>query len=441
MTSQADRHGTPTRSTLFLHIHKTAGTSIKHYLGNRWPARDCLLQAHWRCQDDKDVNDFAFVTGHIGFGHTERFRTPPVVITCLREPVARSVSHYYFAQTIQDIDHEAAFRGADVVAYTKQMAELSRRYSIDELLREHPAAAATILGNVQTRALCGQPLHETIAPPVTQELFEKAKENLARCDVILLTERMAESVDVLNRFFGWPLEAKMPVRNAGKAAPRSAIPESTRAMLHEMTAFDRELYRFGVELFEERLRRSATAPVRASALPDATCFTFDQPILGSGWHLRSKRDGAWFAWTDQEASIDLATTRRTDSRLRVHIAHAVTTKVFDGLKVFINGEPVRWWLTLRSDKWLIEADVGGASLSGTPGKIHVAFSLAKTHRPCDVFPHSKVNRDLGIAVKRIELVAPPWLARIFPTKLRNAARELSRRGFASLPRPVARRAS
>ena len=84
------------RTTFFLHIRKTAGTSIQNYMANHWPADACLRHLHWLAHERLDPGAYGFVAGHVGWEYLQRFANRPCVVTSLREPIERGLSHYYY---------------------------------------------------------------------------------------------------------------------------------------------------------------------------------------------------------------------------------------------------------------------------------------------------------------------------------------------------------
>ena len=93
------RRATETPPLFFMHIPKNAGTSLIYLLANRFPAAACLLFADWPASQTQDVNQFRFVSGHIGYQYLERFRLRPNVVTFLRHPLDRAVSSFFFIKT------------------------------------------------------------------------------------------------------------------------------------------------------------------------------------------------------------------------------------------------------------------------------------------------------------------------------------------------------
>ena len=98
------------RTLIFVHIAKTAGTTLKRILEKIY-RRDSIVTVT-RDLESKDINnilvdDFKrlspqekrkirFIRGHLPFGLHQYINNPYDYITMLRHPVERAVSWYYF---------------------------------------------------------------------------------------------------------------------------------------------------------------------------------------------------------------------------------------------------------------------------------------------------------------------------------------------------------
>ncbi len=107
------------------------------------------------------------------------------------------------------------------------------------------------MDNGQTRRLAGE--MDRPCGSVNAEMLERAKSNLAGFAVVGLTERFHESLLLLQRAFGWTLDASPP-RNVGQNRPRrSELSGDALKAIERSNYFDAELYRFAAGLFEKAL--------------------------------------------------------------------------------------------------------------------------------------------------------------------------------------------
>lgn len=248
---------------LFLHIQKTAGTSIvhlarKHY-GNEnvvshgdylagWKGRslDEIVAARGRSPDD--LCGFAFVSGHFGYDFARSLMDGRYSFTFLRDPRERILSYYYFCRTRDPREFE--------------IYELAREKSLDEFLRcglESKALKACIWNN-QTWQLAngyGNLNGRRIESFSDEELLANAIDHLQRFSFIGFSENFEAD---RNKVFA-ALNIESPnenvTSNANPGRPRvEDLAQSTVRLLDELTELDRILYREARALRDARLHSS-----------------------------------------------------------------------------------------------------------------------------------------------------------------------------------------
>ena len=86
------------------------------------------------------------------------------------------------------------------------------------------------------------------------ELLAKAKQRLASFDIVGITDRFAESMELLLATFGWTTTMDVPHLNAlpDPALTEQTLSRETVAKIEAYTHLDAELYQFAEELFEQR---------------------------------------------------------------------------------------------------------------------------------------------------------------------------------------------
>src|SRR4051812_13345258 len=101
---EATQHAARRRPLFFMHIPKTAGTSVGQMLWER-VAPDRRAHVVFRKSDplpaaaaEPDRNDL--VWGHLPFAFMRRFADPPLILTFLRDPIERAISAFYFLRSV-----------------------------------------------------------------------------------------------------------------------------------------------------------------------------------------------------------------------------------------------------------------------------------------------------------------------------------------------------
>ncbi|MGZ8630030.1 MAG: hypothetical protein ACXWZF_03565 [Actinomycetota bacterium] len=248
--------GAPT--VIFLHIGKTAGTTMRRVLRRQFPASKTLLIRNRAIKErDPDAHGLrreqtlAFfgempeskragarlILAHTVFGLHEYVPRPSTYITMLRDPVRLTMSQYHYV--VRNPNHplhaQATAEGETLASYVT-------------------GGSALEADNSQVRAISGD--LDTPFGGCSPEMLDRAKRNIEeRFSFVGLTERFDESLVLLRRAFGW----KPPYYVAANVTPsgrKEKVPESTRALIEEMNALDRQLYDWAGERFAEAIEAS-----------------------------------------------------------------------------------------------------------------------------------------------------------------------------------------
>ncbi len=393
----------------FLHIPKTAGTSLRSQLTTRFD-QNAILHITGAAREKEDlirqVDAKGLVTGHVGFGLVNHFSRRRVVLTFLRDPLDRAISSFYY--------HRSQWLAPSAMTKARDLELL-------DFIEREPATAAYFLGNVQTSLLqstvvCRWPGQEP--GPVS---LEQACANLESCACVGLTERMADSVALMCATLGW--EPFSGLHQANRTLHRPAVgdlDQKTLSALGELTALDQELYRFGRELLARRWQDFLSGRLSTQAWPaiplsaghgeklqaDRAVFTFEKAIGGNGWYGRENDGQRWYCWTgpDRLAWIDLAPVPPGPALLHCHVAHVIKPHTLDHLQLLVNGQEVAAKLYPASHGYLVTAAVPAALLALDEAKARITIRVPEVFCPARLDPRSSDSRWLGVALDRLELL-------------------------------------
>jgi hypothetical protein len=231
--------------TVFIHIPKTAGTTLtgvlrKNFppgtvrvLGNVFAGAGTLSRGPLeRMQRSGRVmtRDVHLLAGHIPFGVREFLAEDTRYITFLRDPVERTLSHYYRILTI----HRAEPREG-----------LTEDPSLEQMLEQREY----LYDNLQTRMLSGDP--EPFGE-VTERMLEQAKENLDAAFLTFgLADRFDESLVLLKRKLGLRSMLYVTQRVTTERPRRVESKEEMGPVAERFNAYDIELYRWASERFDQ----------------------------------------------------------------------------------------------------------------------------------------------------------------------------------------------
>ncbi len=237
----------PRPRVIFLHIHKTAGSTLYR-----------IIEAHYRAQEiytvwvDGSLDDFKrldadsrsklkVLRGHFGFGLHEFLPEPPRYFTLLREPVARVVSYDAFVRRTPR-------------HYSYDLVTSNGGMSLEDFIK---SGKDCMLDNAQTRLLSGlESGHEVPFGECGPAMLEAAKRNLRDAFAVVgLTERFDETLLLLREAFGWQRLFYARQNVSARRPEKEDLPSSTLDAILRVNALDVQLYQYAQRLFEEQIDR------------------------------------------------------------------------------------------------------------------------------------------------------------------------------------------
>lgn len=228
---------TGSKTVIFLHIPKTAGSTLHSILSWQYLGRP----SHWtdRSNDHgeslnslsrEELKSLQLLRGHFIHGVHEKIPGDFTYVTLVRHPLAHVRSQYKYYQ-------EGRWRNQ----------------SLEQILINH---SPPLLDNVHVRRLagitadCQNPVLE-----IQQKHFEQAISNLKQnFSVIGLTDRFDESVILMKHTLGWarPLFYKSAKVNH-RSEPRSDMSNRVKKLVLEKNRWDLRLYEWAVDRFDRNL--------------------------------------------------------------------------------------------------------------------------------------------------------------------------------------------
>ncbi|MCF8350599.1 MAG: sulfotransferase family protein [Bacteroidales bacterium] len=222
----------------FLHIPKTAGTTLWKTLSKHFPFRSQLPDRfsiiasggyphfHYPLEQSEGTIKYCrFLFGHYPFVFKKLLGNNTKVITFLRDPVKRVVSQMYHLKT-----REREYRN----------------WSYGNLYEKRIRKSS----NLQVRYLCLDAITNKLRPDllgeVGEEELERASNNLRDSFFVGITEQFGQSISLLEAKLGITL-GKIKKRNISKKKPD--ISPDLLQKIESDNQLDRKLYEFGYSLF------------------------------------------------------------------------------------------------------------------------------------------------------------------------------------------------
>ncbi len=264
----------PNSQVYFMHVPKTAGTSLRAILDQQFkPQEICpaLVPEDLLALSPDDFARFRLFRGHFGLGFRHLLPREPLILTLVRDPVEHTISHYEHTRR----------------APTHPYHEDAARQTLEEFIQDD--AHADLYANFQTQAVVGDfdPRLAVSGAPTgnadrlgwwhgrreevrriltDEEVVDLVKRRLGSFAFVGVVERMPESLKVLAATFSWALPLEPPFLNvAPSRRRREELPSATLELIAARTRLDAELYRFARSLLDTRLRELTTVVPRGRA--------------------------------------------------------------------------------------------------------------------------------------------------------------------------------
>ena len=236
---------------LFLHVHKTGGTTLVNQIEAACGVRETqgVYSGKGRLRDRvKRYQTEASVTpgkrvyyGHMYYGVHQALGVPPTYATFLREPFSRAWSH-----------HEHANRARSAGG----LAPLSVEEFVD--------AGDTYLDNLQTRLISG--FRSVPFGELTPNHLAIAKANLEKFVFAGILERRAESLLLFSLLLQAEISMDWQLNVAPKRPGRSAPSSAEAEMISRHNGLDADLYSFASGLLDQRMKSVKTGSGSSEAL-------------------------------------------------------------------------------------------------------------------------------------------------------------------------------
>lgn len=316
----------PDERLCFLHIVKTAGSSFSHHLKNQFNAEDICPARYWPdllAMPEKERNRYRLISGHFAHDIANYLDDRSTrYVTMLRDPVARTISVFEYAQWFVNKaghEHDYGRMSGHIDKFRRVMDEGLEAF----VMNEDPDVQLAI-SNTQTLMLAaGDP--RVMPDKIGKEMLDKAKAHLENYAYFGLTERMQHSLSLLSYTFGWRPFRSLEVNTTPNRSAVSDLPSRLVELIIEKNHLDMELYVHACELLEQRYAQmlddlNARFPVRR------------QPL-------------------DVQQQLHDQLEKNYEQCFRENPANAVTSNFSKSLGSFPVGEGWWQWINKRSYRW------------------------------------------------------------------------------------------
>ncbi|MGB6463783.1 MAG: sulfotransferase family 2 domain-containing protein [Nitrosotalea sp.] len=434
----------------FLHIPKTAGTTLTAIIDNNFDLNSIYPEQVWQkllLNKPKSFSEYKLIRGHFGYSLCKILPKKPVCITMIRDPVERTISFYHHMRT-------------DPLTNNWVKDFISKENGLESLISN--SDKRRVFANEQTRHLGLEldvfSLTESLDKSELENFFYEssseftdisdnrlldiAKKHLSEFKFFGFTERFEESLMLLCYTFGW-----RPIRQVWKEMilpnrpHRNEFSDETINMISECTKLDSELYRYAAELFESRffqmakelkekyfeshflempfkqmmyelLEKNYNERFGKSTPPVSSIdFNFKQALNGSGWYSREFLPGGnVFRWTGLEtkSTIDFHLARNSDLTVQFCVVSHIAPDILESLRLQVNGISIKIMkLEQENVGTVFEGNIPKQSLQTDENFVRFTFETNRTLSPNSLSPKSGDKRNLGLAFEWIKIIPHP----------------------------------
>ena len=255
---------------IFIHIQKTAGTSLVEALRKHYKSGVSLDHGEFVKVEKKDLPNYKLITGHFGFDYQDELVGNIYRFTFLRNPVDRIISLYHFCRE-RDPDQYEIYK----IASESSLLEFTR--SENPLVKAH-------IENTQTWQLARTwfpHTREQFGHLSGQDLLDEAKQNLRGLSYVGLTETYRADSRKIFQELGLP-EIGDARANVTKNRPAlTDLDDDVRDAIREKVLLDEELHEF----VRTQLRAKAPAPAEETFSVESDSIQAQNSIRAIAFYL------------------------------------------------------------------------------------------------------------------------------------------------------------
>jgi len=229
---------------IFLHIPKTAGTTLNRVLQKQYkPEQLYYLGANaqesvraYQALAAQKKKAIRLVSGHTAYGFHEYVPGSSTYFTFLRDPVERVVSFYHYVKKSEQ--------------HYLNSAAVNEFSGIKPFVN---SGITKMVDNGQTRLISGTWLEPGFGE-ITAQIFEQAKTNLSqRFSIVGLTEQFDATLLLFRQLFNWQNISYIRQNVTKSNQNNRQLSAEERETITAINRWDMALYRHAQSLFEQQI--------------------------------------------------------------------------------------------------------------------------------------------------------------------------------------------
>lgn len=374
-------------SIFFLHIPKTAGTTLLSFIIDNISLSDGLML--YRVRENFGATRFLnkelldnvnIIAGHIHPNIADHMRSPVSRITVLRNPISLVISFF---------EHQ------------KREGLIPSDVGIAEYLK---SAHGKNLSNIQTRWISGKHIPEfntDASIQITRDIFLEARNNLRKYTYVGISEKIDETFDCLRVLFDWKVFLEIyELKNIG--IYEKNIDNNIIKLIVDNNLFDIELYQEALLINEKQkkfiLNKLETKKI--DAFDRRIFIDMDDSLHIYGFHQRE----IWAEWGGVRWTTSIATIHlhveilaEVDYVFKIFVLSTIDSARYMDVLFFINDIELKFTSFNKNGAYRYISNFKSKQYLRLPKlRIEVPFAAKPSDSTVSL---SSDSRELGIAVK------------------------------------------
>lgn len=276
------------------------------------------------------------IVGHFPYEALAEAAPPDAAwLTVLRDPVERSISHWWhYSLNPDDAPWPDVFREGVTL----------ERWCTDPIFSSDSSDA-------QTRYLAWLPeadraavLEQRPVAPVPDDAVALALERLTSFSWVGVTERHHEGLQLLAYTLRQiPPARRSPINEGDRRPSLAEVHPALQQALAERNRGDEEVHRLAQRLFADRYRDMVDDLLASHPhvpAPPSLEFDLTRPVADKAWHGLEQAGGRTFRWISGSVTFDALVDRSAPRTLDVEILAWVDDLAVEGMTIAVDGETV-----------------------------------------------------------------------------------------------------
>lgn len=231
------------RRALFLHIQKTAGTSVQEMAREAYGNERVISHADFLDLGVEGCRNYEFLSGHFGFDFARPHMQGRYCFTFLRDPIERLLSLYEFFRTREPAEHASY-----AVAHSTDLEGFLCESHGDEHLSMIWNHVTWQLAHGWGNTLAGAP-HVNPREADPERLLSDAKANLETFDYVGFVQTFNSDIRRIFSDLGAGHISSRRSNTGRRKDHRADVSAAARSRLEKITELDRELYAHAVQTY------------------------------------------------------------------------------------------------------------------------------------------------------------------------------------------------